>query len=88
MYPLFSQYFDNSIYKTSNIFRLPYQTNKDKKFCHLIVQGNPIDFIINNIGYFSKNFYESEIYKYNLKNKHIINTSIIQTKQIILILFH
>ena len=83
MYPLFSKYFDNSIYKKTNIFRLPYQTNKEKQFCHLIVQGNPIDFIINNIGYFSKNFYESEIYKYNLENKHIINTSIIETKQTI-----
>ena len=61
MYPLFSQYFDNSIYKKTNIFRLPYQTNKQKQISHSIIQGNPIDFIINHIGYFSKKFYESEI---------------------------
>ena len=83
MYPIFSKYFDNSIYKKTNIFRLPYQTNKEKQISHSIIQGNPIDFIINHIGYFSKNFYESEIYKYNLENKHIINTSIIETKQTI-----
>ena len=83
MYPSFSQYFDNSIYKKTNIFRLPYQTNKDKNISHCIIQGYPIDFIINHIGYFCKNFYESDIYKYNFKNKHIINTNIIETKQII-----
>ena len=83
MYPIFSKYFDNSIYKKTNIFRLPFQTNKEKQYGHLIIQGNTNDFIINNIPYFCKNFYESEIYKYNLKNKHIINTSIIETKQII-----
>ena len=83
MYASFSQYFDNSIYKKTNIFRLPFQSNKEKQISHSIIQGNPLDFIINNIPYFCKNFYESNIYKYNLKNKHIINTSIIETKQII-----
>ena len=83
MYPSFYQYFDNSIYKTINIFRLPYQTNDQKPIIHKIIQGYPIDFVVNHIGYFCKNFYESEIYKYNLKNKHIINTNIIETKQII-----
>lgn len=75
MYPLYSQYFDNSIYKTTNIFRLPYQTNKQKPYIHTVIKGYSIDFIFNHIGFFSKNYYESEIYKYNLENTHITDTN-------------
>ena len=81
IYLLFSKYFDNSIYKKTNIFRLPYQTNKEKNISHSIIQGYAIDFIVNHIGYFCKNYYESDIYKYNLKNIHIIDTNIIEIKQ-------
>ena len=78
MYPSFSQYFDNSIYKKTNVFHLPLQTNKEKNISHSIIQGYPIDFIVNHIPYFCKNYYESDIYKYNLKNTHIIDTNIIE----------
>ena len=81
MYPLFYKYFDNSVYKKTNIFRLPLQTNKEKSIIHSIIQGYPIDFIVNNIPYFCKKYYDSDIYKYNLKNTHIINTNIIEIKQ-------
>ena len=61
MNPNYSKYFDISVYKKSNIFRLPYQTNKEKKYIHNIIQGYPIDFIFNHTGYFSNNYYESDI---------------------------
>ena len=63
-----------TIYKKSNIFRLPYQSNKEKQYVHSIIQGKPIDFVINYINN-SKNYYNSETYKYNIENTHIIDTN-------------
>ena len=51
MYPSFSKYFDNSIYKKTNIFRLPYQTNKEKQISHSIIQGKPIDLFFCILNY-------------------------------------
>lgn len=43
------KYVDSAVYNSRGFLRLPYQTNSTKKTIHKIIQGQPIDFIMNNI---------------------------------------
>ena len=47
-YKEFKNMVDTSPYK-NGWFRLPYQTTKEKKLTHKIIQGNPTDFFVQNI---------------------------------------
>jgi len=47
-YKEFKNMVDTSPYK-NGWFRLPYQTTKEKKLTHKIIQGNPEDFLVQHI---------------------------------------
>ena len=47
-YKEFKNMVDTSPYK-NGWFRLPYQTTKEKKLTHKIIQGNPTDFLVQHI---------------------------------------
>ena len=63
-----SEYIDLSIYKKSNLFRLPNQRNQEKTRYHEIINGKITDFAINRIPYSSIEYIDSKLYNYN-KNK-------------------
>ena len=44
---ILNKYFDDSVYKINQLFRLPNQTNNDKKQTHIIKNGSLSDFILN-----------------------------------------
>lgn len=59
---------DTNIYKNS-WFRLPYQTTKEKTLTHEIIQGNPEDFLVQNIPEASK------LFEYKIKEVQKVNNS-------------
>ena len=48
-YPKIEKFIDLSVYKIINWFRLPYQTNEDKPYEHIIKKGITKNFILNYI---------------------------------------
>ena len=83
LYPSISKYFDNSIYKKRNNFRLTYQTNKEKQYFHKIIQGYPLDFIITHINIFCKQYILSDIFKYNILQRKYNNENIKSIENIV-----
>lgn len=56
------KYIDLSVYNNNKWFRLPYQTNKDKPFQHIIKKGSIKNFVLNYINEAKEyNFIKEEI---------------------------
>ena len=79
VYKNISEYIDLSIYKSYNLFRLPNQSNEQKKNKHIIIKGEYINFIVNYIQFGSIEYMNSNLYNYN-KNK--ILSEILYNKKI------
>jgi hypothetical protein len=78
-YKEFTNMVDTSPYK-NGWFRLPYQTTKEKKLTHKIIQGNPTDFLVQHIP-FDTQLFHYEIKQEN-KTKKNITMTISENKQV------
>ena len=86
IYTDISEYIDLAIYKSSNILRLPLQTNQNKLYNHEIVTGEMDNFVITYIPFNSKEYMFSNLCKYNILhniNNKIIPLSLNNTNKII-----
>ena len=71
-YKEFKNMVDTSPYKNS-WFRLPYQTTKEKKLTHKIIQGNPEDFFVQHIPD------DTTLFHYEIKEENITKKNITMT---------
>ena len=82
-----SEYIDLSIYKSSNIFRLPQKSNKKESYGHQVITGEMINYMIHYIPSDSIEYIFSNLCRYNIlrnkKNKIIIPTVLKNTNEII-----